>query len=270
MNLVKSVAAGLTATLLLIAAAGCGDESVTAQELASKAKAAAQAQGATAPDCCAPPARAEAAEQAPADDAGAAEASSREDRPAKPQAVESDRTPAARASEFLPPSERIAFDLDYGMTDQDGRSLRLSALRGRPMAVTFLYTSCPLPTMCPLIAARLGQLQRDVREAGLADQVRLVAISYDPTRDTPEALHAYGTKHGLSFDNAVLLRPDADDLRGLLSEFQIGVEYYANGSINHFIEMILIDREGRFVRDYTGQIWNNAAVLDDLRRLAAE
>jgi protein SCO1/2 len=116
----------------------------------------------------------------------------------------------------------------------------------------------------------MANLQRDLEEVELSDKVRLVLITYDPVYDTPARLKAYGADRGLEFTNAVMLRPGFYQFRQLLNEFQVGVDYRADGSIGHFIELLLIDHKGRFVRDYQGQVWDNPAVLDDLKRLLAE
>jgi cytochrome oxidase Cu insertion factor (SCO1/SenC/PrrC family) len=50
------------------------------------------------------------------------------------------------------------------------------ALRGRPYAVTFLYTSCP--DVCPAIA-------NDLRDAVRGTSAAVVAVSVDPRGDTP-------------------------------------------------------------------------------------
>ncbi len=176
----------------------------------------------------------------------------------------------ARAGQWLDPASREAFDLDFKMTDQDSRSMTLEALKGKPIAMSFIFTRCPNPEMCPLIVTTLAKLQRDLEEQGLGDQVWLALLSYDPVFDTPQRLKRYGQDRGLRFTNAKMLRPDPDQFRELLHEFQIGVHYNPDGSIGHFIELLLIDRHGRFVRDYQGDIWDNAAVLEDLKTLAQE
>jgi len=116
----------------------------------------------------------------------------------------------------------------------------------------------------------MANLQRDLEEAGLSEKVKLALITYDPVYDTPGRLKAYGADRGLRFTNAVMLRPGVEQFRQLLHEFQIGVDYRADGSIGHFIELLLIDHAGRFVRDYQGQVWDNVAVLDDLKKLVAQ
>jgi len=175
-----------------------------------------------------------------------------------------------RASSWIQPGDREAFYLDFGMTDQDGHSLQLSDLVGQPIAMSFIFTRCPNPNMCPLITLQMTNLQQNLKSAGLGDQVKLVLLSYDPTYDTPTRLKQYASQRGLEFTNATVLRPDADDFRELLDELQIGVNYRPDGSIGHFIELLLIDRQGRFVRDYQGGIWDNTAVMEDLKELASE
>ncbi|MBX6342816.1 MAG: SCO family protein [Thermomicrobiaceae bacterium] len=84
---------------------------------------------------------------------------------------------------------------DFTLTDQRGQTVRLSDLRGRAVALTFIYTHCP--DVCPLIAERFRmayeQLPRDAQE-----RVALVAITVDPERDDPAALQAFSARHGLA------------------------------------------------------------------------
>ena len=169
-----------------------------------------------------------------------------------------------------PPEEREPFDLDFPVTDQEGRAMSLNDLAGTPVALTFIFTRCPSPKMCPLMTVAMAGLEKRVEAEGLTGQVRLVLLTYDPVFDTPERLKRYGKDRGLVFTSAVMLRPEVESFRELLHEFQVGVTYNPDGSIGHFIELILIDAQGRFVRDYQGDIWDNDAVFADLKRLVAE
>lgn len=213
------------------------------------------------PPCCADDSDDSKADAAPA---------SNPPTPTDPPVEELISTTNARASEWIPSEDRDHFDLDFKMTDQDGQGLTLSDLVGKPLAISFIFTRCPNPKMCPLITLTLAHLQRDLELAGIAQDVTLALLTYDPIYDTPERLHKYGQERGLQFNNAIMLRPDADEFRQLLGEFQVGVDYQADGSIGHFIELLIVDHEGRFVRDYQGDVWDNVAVLDDLKRLVSE
>ena len=187
-----------------------------------------------------------------------------------PEPFDSNSPKLARVSEWLQPDQRLAFDLDYRMTDQDGVDLTLTDLADTPLAISFIFTRCPNPEMCPLITTTMAHLQDKLNQVGLDDKIKLLLITYDPTYDTPQRLKAYGMDRGLSFTNAKMLRPNPDEFYNLLHEFQMGVNYNSDGSIGHFIELILVDRQGRFVRDYQGHLWDNTAVVDDLSRLVAE
>ncbi len=198
------------------------------------------------------------------------------DTPAPTPPPASDPSPAtptpARASQWIEPDQRQPFDLDFAVTDQDGQSMSLSDLAGTPVAMSFIFTRCPQPKMCPLITTTMANLQQTLQDQGLAQQVKLVLLTYDPVYDTPQRLKQYGLDRGLDLasGNALMLRPSVDTFRQLLLEFQIGVDYDPDGSIGHFIELLLIDHQGRFVRDYQGQVWDNTAVRADLQRLIAE
>jgi protein SCO1/2 len=182
--------------------------------------------------------------------------------------------PPARVSPFMAADQRSQpFFLDFAMTRQDGTAMDLKDLIGKPFAVSFIFTSCSDPNMCPMITVQMANLQREVEKAGVGEDVRLALISYDPQRDTPEKLLRYGRDRGIRFDRkpeAMLLRPSVDQFRELISELAIAISPTADGSITHAIELLVVDHKGRYVRDYQAGAWDNAAVAADLKRLVEE
>ena len=88
----------------------------------------------------------------------------REDGPARFEG--SLRPPTARAAELT------------GLRDQDGRPASLAEYRGRPVVVTFLYTTCE--DTCPLTAQQIRGALDD-----LGEDVPALAVAVDPPRDTP-------------------------------------------------------------------------------------
>src|SRR5206468_337637 len=68
---------------------------------------------------------------------------------------------------------------DDPLRDQDGATRRLSDWRNRAVAVTFMYTRCPLPDFCPLIDRKFAAVQRSiVADPALKDTVHLVTMSF--------------------------------------------------------------------------------------------
>jgi protein SCO1/2 len=88
---------------------------------------------------------------------------------------------------------------DFSFTNQDGRPTDATLLDGQISVVSFFFTSCTGP--CPALNARLRDLQP--RLAGSA--VRLVSISVDGDKDTPEAIRAYGQGFGADFSRWTFL-----------------------------------------------------------------
>jgi protein SCO1/2 len=78
------------------------------------------------------------------------------------------------------------------LRDYTGRQVSLSKLRGKAVLVTFVYTHCP--DVCPVIVANLAAAQRRL---GLeARQVRIVAVTVDPWRDTPSGVRSFLAARG--------------------------------------------------------------------------
>ena len=73
---------------------------------------------------------------------------------------------------------------DFSLTNQDGDTVSMRDLRGRPVIVTFLYTTCE--DTCPLQAQTVrGALDE------LGEDVPAIAVAVDPPRDTPERARAF-------------------------------------------------------------------------------
>ncbi|MDP2710400.1 MAG: SCO family protein [Solirubrobacteraceae bacterium] len=79
---------------------------------------------------------------------------------------------------------------DFGVRDEHGKPLRLADMRGRPIVVTFLYTTCD--DTCPLIAQQIRIALDD-----LGHDVPVIAVSVDPDNDTPRRARAFALRQGL-------------------------------------------------------------------------
>jgi protein SCO1/2 len=83
---------------------------------------------------------------------------------------------------------------DFALTDQNGQMVALSDFRGKAVALTFIYTSCP--DICLLTAQNFRQAY-ELLPAQTRDKVALVAITVDPDNDSPERLSAFSREQGL-------------------------------------------------------------------------
>jgi protein SCO1/2 len=191
---------------------------------------------------------------------------------ARIQTLTPERQEIETATPWLDPERRPAIPgLDLPAVDQDGRAVNLKTLADRPMALSFVYARCDNPNRCSLVTSTLARLQRDLEAAALGERVRLVLATFEPEADTPAVLKQYGLDRGFRFgEGARILRPDPAGEGKLLDALRSPVNFSAGWVNVHGVALHLFDRQGRYVRTYHTVLWDNAAVLADLRRLAEE
>ena len=138
---------------------------------------------------------------------------------------------------------------NFALRDQDGQSIQMASLRGRVVALTFLYTKCP--DACPLIAAKLA---RGWRQLGTdLGAVTMLAVSVDPANDTPDAAKAFDATYGLAPPSWHYLVGGVPELVPIWRNYHVTAGAAAqvagasggNGTIDHTGIVYLIDRQQR-------------------------
>src|SRR6185295_11210335 len=101
---------------------------------------------------------------------------------------------AASGFELIEPGQPVP---DQTFVDEQGRARRLSEFKDRALAITFIYTRCPMPTFCPLMDRHFASLQKDIKaDAALRGRVHLLSVSFDPAYDTPAVLKRHAATLG--------------------------------------------------------------------------
>ena len=141
---------------------------------------------------------------------------------------------------FADPPRALA---DVALTSHEGKPLRLSELRGAPVLLFFGFTRCP--SVCPAALQQLRLLETmHKRELG---RTRIVIVSVDGERDTPEAMAKWLGAVSPSF---IGLTGAPDRVRKLAEQFSAAF-FKANGSaaqgylVEHNAQIFLIDDGGR-------------------------
>jgi len=175
--------------------------------------------------------------------------------------------PAAAGVHILQPGDAVP---DTGLVDQDGKPVSLKDFLGSAVAVSFIYTRCPLPQFCPFIDRRFAEVQKIVAaNAALAGKVKLVSISFDPTFDTQAMLRAHAAKVGA--DPAVWRFASADQaiVDRLAAEFGINVIREKDGTITHNLRTAVIDPAGRVVSILDNNAWTAGELAASLENAVA-
>jgi protein SCO1 len=145
------------------------------------------------------------------------------------------RAPEFHATAYEPPAPAA----DLTLTDHTGATLSLDALRGTTVLLFFGYTHCP--DVCPLT---LAQLTTALREAGdAAEDARVLLITVDPARDTPEVLAAYVRNFGPHITG---LTGTHEQIRAVMQAYGIHAEpsHGEPGVLGHTSAVFGIDRSG--------------------------
>jgi protein SCO1/2 len=182
-------------------------------------------------------------------------------------------TPAAAVPtrpgiKFVHPGDEIP---DQPFVDQDGRTRTFHDVRaGRAAAVTFMYTKCPVPTFCPAMDRQFAEAQALIKQKGLGDRVHLVSVSFDPKHDTPPVLKTHA--QGLKFDPAVWTFVTADEEEVDRFATNLGVALVRGEAANpdeigHTLRTIVVDRQGRLAKAYSGADWTPAELVSALEQL---
>jgi cytochrome oxidase Cu insertion factor (SCO1/SenC/PrrC family) len=159
--------------------------------------------------------------------------------------------------------------LGVAIEDQHGTTEHWKDLAGRVTLVSFIFSRCSNPNKCPRVASAFGDLARRMTHEGLP--VRLALVTYDPAFDSRERLSAWVSQHGEDPSLGIaLLRPQVDQVQALVSGLGLGVSFNATGVSVHDIELLLLDKQARCAHRYHTQLWNEDAVVADVKRLVAE
>jgi len=159
---------------------------------------------------------------------------------------------------------------DTKLTDQDGAPLALTDFKGSAVAVSFIYTRCPLPQFCPLIDRRFAEAQKLVAaDPLLAGKVRLVSISFDPAFDRSEILRAHAKK--VSADPKVWRFATAEEaiVDRLAAQFGVNVIREKDGTITHNLRTAVIDPSGHVVSVVDSNAWTADELVRSFRNALA-
>ncbi len=144
---------------------------------------------------------------------------------------------------------------DNALTNQSGKRIRFSDFRGKVVALTFVYTRCPLPDFCLRMSDHFARLQKALKkDPSLNGKWHLVTISFDPKFDTPKVLRSYAESY-----NADLSTWDfATDSVATITKFTdgFGLSFAAEqGLITHNLRTVVIDRNGAIREILKGNEW---------------
>ena len=160
--------------------------------------------------------------------------------------------------------------VDALLEDQDGKPLHLEDYRGHALALTFIYTRCPLPEFCPRIMKSFQDLEQAIEDdPGLSKTARLLSISFDVEFDRPEVLKAFGSAFVKDRGQGPFARwklaTGTKEAIDRLGRYFGLVFFKESGEFAHTLVTVVIGPDGKLVKEFSGNDWTPDEALSAMR-----
>jgi len=134
---------------------------------------------------------------------------------------------------------------DYSLTDEDGMALNLSDLRGKPLVLSLVYTSCF--HICPMTIKHLAKTVAKAKKALGEDSFQVAILGFDSYKDSPMAMKHFAKKQGVNDLGWKILSADQDTINALTKE--LGFLFFSSpNGFDHVVQATVIDAKGEVYR----------------------
>jgi protein SCO1 len=152
----------------------------------------------------------------------------------------------------------------FALTSQDGMPVTLADLRGKVVALAFIYTGCP--DICPMLTQKMVDVQ-EALGAEFGAKVVFISITLDPERDTPEVLKDYAQFWGAKPEGWSFLTGSPEAVRDVTRRYGVFFAKKEDGSVDHTQLTTLIDADGQMRVQYLGARFDPEEFRHDLMSL---
>ena len=153
---------------------------------------------------------------------------------------------------------------DHTLLDREGRPVRLSSYRGKPLLVSFIYTGCF--QVCPTSTRALHEAVQALQKVVGAGQFNVISIGFNQPADSPQALRSFALQHRIDAPNWEFLSPHASIVEALTRDF--GFSYVATpAGFDHLLAATVVDAQGRIYTQVYGERLTADKLGEPLRQL---
>jgi len=160
------------------------------------------------------------------------------------------------------------------LRNQSGRTIGLRQYRGKVLALTFIYTRCPLSDYCPRMSRNFAAIDKALDEnPKMYSATHLLSVSFDPTFDTPQVLKSYGEAYTGRYSNETFQHwefatPFEAELPKMEQFFDLGVTPGESGTLQHSLSTLVIGKDGKVVAFYPTNDWTVDELLAKMKAAA--
>ena len=148
--------------------------------------------------------------------------------------------------------------------NQEGKKVSLSDLKGMPVVVAMLYTSCQMS--CPLTMADLKAIEKGL-SPNEKKNVKFAIFSFDSENDTSEKLKSFSQKQNVDLSRWAFFHASAKSIRELAALLGIKFKKLDSGDFDHSNIITILDQEGVIAHQQVGIRQNPDASIQMLKKL---
>jgi len=154
---------------------------------------------------------------------------------------------------------------DHRLRDTNGQAFELAGLRGRPLVVSMIYTSCH--HICPMVTRNLAHAVEVAREALGEDAFSIVTVGFDWKADSPERMRQFAVQQGAAgISDWHFLAADAASVDALSDN--LGFLFFPSAKgFDHLVQTTIVDRNGTIYRQLYGVDIDTRALVEPLKEL---
>ena len=153
---------------------------------------------------------------------------------------------------------------NHSLTDHNGHALSMDDLRGKPLVLSMIYTSCY--QICPMTIRNLAKVVDKARDALGEDSFNVAVLGFDVYNDSPQAMIHFARKQGIDDRGWRLLSISPDTINALSEE--LGFEFFSSpNGFDHITQVTVIDAEGRVYRQVYGEVIDTPLLVEPLKQL---
>ena len=153
---------------------------------------------------------------------------------------------------------------DIAFTDAAGQTRHLHDYAGQVLALTFIYTRCPLPTYCPLMNRNFASAQEVLGQLGETDGWHFLSLSFDAANDTPAVLAAHAQQWRAEAQTWTFAAANEAAVQALGGRLGLEVKR-EEGRLEHNLRTVVIGRDGRIRRVFDGNRWTPQELAAEMR-----
>jgi protein SCO1/2 len=153
---------------------------------------------------------------------------------------------------------------DFALYDHTGKVVQSARFTGKQVMLNFIFTRCPIATMCPAATIKMMSTQKLAGEAGVKN-LELVSITLDPEYDTPGVLKEYALTRGIDTSNFSFLTGPENAIKDLLAQFGVIAEFEGD-LLKHTLTTLLINENGRIAHRADGSVWEPADFVAKMKK----